>query len=74
MASSTSIIDFGARTRLIVTLFNENRFEDCKREIATILGYPELPRYYRIKCHIVLAECQDDWYAAEVSFHLNTGK
>jgi len=68
MASSTSTIDFGARTTLAVTLFNENRFEDCKRELATILGYQELPRYYRIKCHIILAECQDDWYIAQVRF------
>lgn len=68
MVSTTSTIDFGARTNLAVTLFDENRFEDCKRELAAILGYQELPCYYRIKCHIILAECGDDWYTAQVRF------
>jgi hypothetical protein len=68
MSSTISTIDFGERVRLAITLFNENRFEECQRELAAIMGYPELPQYYRIKCHILLAECQEDWYAAEVYF------
>ena len=67
MASAVSTINFGARVRLAITLFNEHRFQDCKRELAAILGYPELPRYHRIKCHMILAECQNDWYTADVS-------
>jgi hypothetical protein len=68
MSSAASSIDFGGRTALAVTLLNENRFAECERELAAIMGYPELPQYYRIKCHILLAECQEDWYAAEVYF------
>jgi hypothetical protein len=72
MSSAISTIDFGERIRFAVTLFNENRFEEYKRELATIMGYPELPQYYRVKCHILLAECQEDWYTAEVCFPPNS--
>ncbi|KAG9596592.1 general substrate transporter, partial [Aureobasidium melanogenum] len=64
-SAATSNIDFGERTKLAVTLFNAERFVECERELTTLLGYPELPRYYRIKCHIVRAECQENWHDAE---------
>ncbi|KAH0015738.1 hypothetical protein KCU78_g8083, partial [Aureobasidium melanogenum] len=64
-SAATSNIDFGERTKFAVTLFNAERFVECERELTGLLGYPELPLYYRIKCHIVRAECQENWHDAE---------
>lgn len=47
-------------------LFSDERFTECATEIISLLSIHELPRYYQIKCRILLACTQDDWHDAEI--------
>jgi hypothetical protein len=64
--SSPVRIDWRSRFDTIVELFNQERFYICALEAQTLLAHYNLPRYYRIRCLITLAQCEDDWYKAKV--------
>jgi hypothetical protein len=58
--------DWRSRFNTIVELFNRERFAICVLEAQTLLAHYNLPQYYRIRCLITLAQCEDDWYKTKV--------
>lgn len=62
-SASMATIDFGERTNAAVTMFNADKFAERERELTTLLIIDIIP-----KCHIILAECQENRHAAEVFY------
>ena len=61
-------IDWKYRFNTIVELFDMESLVICQLELRALLAYPHLPRYYRIRCLILLAQCEDDWYKSKVRY------
>jgi hypothetical protein len=59
-------IDWRSRFNTIVELFSEERLFVCRLEARTLLAHHDLPRYYRLKCHFVLAKSEENWYKSKV--------
>jgi hypothetical protein len=59
-------IDWRSRFNTIIELFNKERLYICEMEVRTLLAHYNLPRYYRIRCLIILAQCEEDWYKSKV--------
>ena len=60
-------IDWKYRFNTIVELFDMESLAICQLELRALLAYPRLPRYYRIRCLILLVQCEDDWYKSKVN-------
>ncbi|KAF1348789.1 hypothetical protein BDV97DRAFT_414733 [Delphinella strobiligena] len=54
-----------ARMNVACKLLNDEKYTECAAEMEAMLRIYELPRYYHIKCRIILASTQDNWYDAE---------
>lgn len=53
------------RVNATLKLFDDEKYKECASEMRDILNDDSLPRYYRIKCRIILATTHDDRYDAE---------
>ena len=53
-----------------IDLFNAGRYDIVILELRALLGYGELPHYWRLTGHALLASSLDDWYEAEVNLTL----
>lgn len=49
-----------------IDLFNAGRYDSVILEMRALLSYMELPNYWRMNGHALLASSLDDWYEAEV--------
>ncbi|KAG9687658.1 hypothetical protein KCU95_g10827, partial [Aureobasidium melanogenum] len=64
MESAT--VDYWAmRTEMVETLFNDDELFLAEKEARSLLKEPMLPRYYRIHCLVLLAQCLKDWHQAK---------
>lgn len=61
----TTMAPLQARMNVACKLLNDEKYTECAAEMKAMLRIYELPRYYHIKCRIILASTQDDWYDAE---------
>ncbi|KAH0028102.1 hypothetical protein KCU78_g3742, partial [Aureobasidium melanogenum] len=54
------------RTELVETLFNDDELFLAEKEARSLLKEPMLPKYYRIHCLVLLAQCLKDWHQAKI--------
>ncbi|KAG9964873.1 hypothetical protein KCU61_g2289, partial [Aureobasidium melanogenum] len=53
------------RTELVETLFNDDELFLAGKEARSLIKEPMLPKYYRIHCLVILAQCLKDWHQAK---------
>ncbi|KAH0162293.1 hypothetical protein KCU67_g6001, partial [Aureobasidium melanogenum] len=63
--ASDSNTDWHSRLNEIVQLFHDENYAMCETELRTVLGCPQLPHYYKIRCLIILAQCMDGWFESK---------
>lgn len=60
-------IDWTARINAIVQLYHDGDFFMCEREARILLDHQQLPRYYNMRCLIIIAQCVENWYESKVN-------